>query len=70
MHTISLTSGWNLTKPADTSLGRGKGVIDFGHLDLIFKVTTKTLKVSLVRTLSHESIDTSLGLGKEVIRFW
>ena len=46
VHTISLTNGWNLTKLAQIHHqdggvgGGGEKYLDFGDLDLIFKVTT------------------------------
>ena len=41
VQTISLTNGWNLTKLAQTHhQDGGKKWLDFGDLDLIFKVTT------------------------------
>ena len=41
VHTISLTNGWNLTKLAQVHhKDGGKKWLDFGDLDLIFKVTT------------------------------
>ena len=41
VHTISLTNDWNLTKLAQVHhKDGGKKWLDFGDLDLIFKVTT------------------------------
>ena len=41
MHTISLTNGWNLTKLAQIyHQDGGKKQLEFGDIDLIFKVTT------------------------------
>ena len=37
VHTISLTNGWNLTKLSQ--IHHKDGDLDFGDLDLIFKVT-------------------------------
>ena len=55
MHTISLTNGWNLTKLAQTHHQDGvKKWLDFGDLDLIFKVTTLNIniqKASLVNAV-------------------
>ena len=41
VHIVSLTNGWNLTKPVQIHYqDEGKKWLDFGDLDFIFKVTT------------------------------
>ena len=54
MHNISLTNGWNLTELAQIHHKDGaKKWLDFGDLDLIFKITTLSIlkKVSLVNAV-------------------
>ena len=84
VHSISWINRWNLTKLAQIHhWDWGKKWLDFGDLDLIFKVTPALWnsnfdRKELVCTLSLEpmvefyqtSTDTLLGQGKEVIRFW
>ena len=72
-----------MTKRADTLLGRGKEVIRFGDLDLIFKVTPalelskfdqKSLSAPYLLNQMTDSGQTScivmLGWFKDLIRFW
>ena len=80
-HSISWINRWNLTKLAQIHhWDWGKKWLDFGDLDLIFKVTQTQILIEkslcahciLNQWLEfyQTSTDTSLGQGKEVIRFW
>ena len=85
VHSISWINRWNLTNLAQIlEWDWGKKWLDFNDLDLIFKVTPALWnsnfdRKKLVCTLYLEpmagilkktSTDSSLGQGKEVIRFW
>ena len=83
-YSITWTSGWILTKLAQTHYWKGeKKWLDFGDLDLIFKVTPalkfsnfdqKCLSAPYLLNQMTESGQTSyivtLGWFKELIKFW
>ena len=84
MHSISWINRWNLTKLAQLHhWDGGMKWSDFGDLDLIFKVTPALWNSNLIEKslcanyllnqwleFYQTSTDTSLGQGKELIRFW
>ena len=84
VHSISWINRWNLTKLEQKHhWDGGKKWLDFGDLDLIFKVTPALWNSNLMEKslcahyllkqcleFYQTSTDTSLGQGKELIRFW
>ena len=84
LHSISWTNKWILTKLAKTYYLEGGNWLDFGDLDLIFKVTPalwnfqiltpKSLSASYLLNqmtdFSQTSFIVTLGSFKDLIRFW
>ena len=74
LHFIFWTSGWILTKLTQTHYwDGGKKWLDFGDLDLIFKVTPALWNFyhkKLVCTLMTDSGQIVTGWVKDLIRFW